>query len=96
MTPFQIHVLLGLSDCDGDSMVEYLPFAKVCVEYIDEEYRFDIMVKKGEIEKNNLMDNPTQSNHHPSLDKLDEIEMFRTFKKYDRNMNGTLEFPEYT
>lgn len=23
------------------------------------------------------------------------MELFRTFKKYDRNMNGTLEFPEY-
>ena len=28
LTPFQIHVLLGLSDCDGDSMLEYIPFAK--------------------------------------------------------------------
>mgnify|MGYP000191349602 FL=1 len=24
------------------------------------------------------------------------MELFRTFKKYDRNQNGTLEFPEYT
>jgi hypothetical protein len=24
------------------------------------------------------------------------MELFRTFKKYDRNMNGTLEFKEYT
>ena len=24
------------------------------------------------------------------------MELFRTFKKYDRNMNGFLEFPEYT
>lgn len=23
------------------------------------------------------------------------MELFRTFKKYDRNQNGTLEFPEY-
>ena len=33
---------------------------------------------------------------HPTLKDLDEIEMFRTFKKYDRNMSGVLEFPEYT
>ena len=24
------------------------------------------------------------------------MELFRTFKKYDRNMNGTLDFAEYT
>ena len=33
---------------------------------------------------------------HPAADKLDKIELFRTFKKYDRNMNGTLDFAEYT
>ena len=33
---------------------------------------------------------------HPVADKLDKIELFRTFKKYDRNMNGTLDFTEYT
>jgi Ca2+-binding EF-hand superfamily protein len=27
---------------------------------------------------------------------LDEMELFRTFKKYDRNMNGTLSFSEYS
>jgi hypothetical protein len=27
---------------------------------------------------------------------LDAMELFRTFKKYDRNMNGTLDFSEYT
>jgi len=27
---------------------------------------------------------------------MDKIELFRTFKKYDRNMNGTLDFSEYT
>ena len=44
-----------------------------------------------------MSENPKEHEHiHQSLEKLDEIEMFRTFKKYDRNMNGTLEFPEYT
>lgn len=33
---------------------------------------------------------------HPVTQDLDVIELFRTFKKYDRNMNGTLEFSEYT
>lgn len=33
---------------------------------------------------------------HPVSQELDVYELFRTFKKYDRNMNGTLEFSEYT
>jgi Ca2+-binding EF-hand superfamily protein len=33
---------------------------------------------------------------HPVAENLDEMELFRTFKKYDRNMNGKLEFSEYT
>ena len=33
---------------------------------------------------------------HPAAKDLDKIELFRTFKKYDRNMNGTLDFSEYT
>ena len=33
---------------------------------------------------------------HPAAKDLDHLELFRTFKKYDRNMNGTLDFGEYT
>jgi Ca2+-binding EF-hand superfamily protein len=33
---------------------------------------------------------------HPCVKDLDEMELFRTFKKYDRNSNGTLSFSEYS
>jgi hypothetical protein len=33
---------------------------------------------------------------HPVNETLDSIELFRTFKKYDRNMRGFLDFSEYT
>ena len=33
---------------------------------------------------------------HPVNEALDAMELFKTFKKYDRNMNGTLDFSEYT
>ena len=33
---------------------------------------------------------------HRTSTTLDELELFRTFKKYDRNMNGFLDFSEYT
>lgn len=35
LTPFQVHVLLGMSDCDGDGQVPYKEFAAVCKDFID-------------------------------------------------------------
>lgn len=92
MTPFQIHILLGMSDCDGDGIVPYKEFAKVCQEFISENFKFEDMVKKQQlygVNKHEFVAN------HPESTKLDAMELFRTFKKYDRNANGTLEFPEY-
>ena len=43
---------------------------------------------EGELKKDHVI--------HPAAENLDKIELFRTFKKYDRNMNGTLDFAEYT
>ena len=35
---------------------------------------------------------PEFSTKHTASLNLDKVELFRTFKKYDRNMNGTLDF----
>lgn len=43
-----------------------------------------------------MIQNEDQKVTHPSTEGLDILELFRTFKKYDRNMNGTLDFSEYT
>jgi Ca2+-binding EF-hand superfamily protein len=40
LTPFQIHILLGMSDCDGDGFVNYIEFVNVCVKYINENFKF--------------------------------------------------------
>ena len=40
-------MLLGLSDCDGDGVVQYVPYAKVCKDFIEKEYQFDSMLKKN-------------------------------------------------
>ena len=42
------------------------------------------------------MKQPDFSTKHSASNNLDAMELFRTFKKYDRNMNGTLDFSEYT
>ena len=94
LTPFQIHILIGLSDCDGDGMVPYKQFAKICSDYIEVHFNFDAMVKKQNIHK--MIKKDDEPIKHPLSEELDVYELFRTFKKYDRNMNGTLEFSEYT
>ena len=53
------------------------------------------MVKKQNVFKMMKKDEEDKEKH-PATVGLDELELFRTFKKYDRNMNGRLEFPEYT
>ena len=93
LTPFQIHQVLGLSDCDGDGMVPYRQFARVCKTFIEEGFKFETMVKKQELVDSKRVKIDHQ---HPCSKTLDEMELFRTFKKYDRNMNGTLDFSEYT
>jgi len=95
LTPFQIHILIGLSDCDGDGQVPYIEFAKICKEYIDLEFKFDTMCKKQNILKLVQSDDAPKTKH-PANEEIDELEMFRVFKKYDRNGNGSLDFSEYT
>jgi Ca2+-binding EF-hand superfamily protein len=51
LTPFQLHTLLGISDCDGDGMIPFRQFAKICTEYIDENLCFTSLVKKQQIYK---------------------------------------------
>lgn len=87
-------MVLGLSDCDGDGIVQYKEFAKVCAAYIEESYKFETQVKKDEIMK--IAEHDPDAKSHPAAREMDHLELFRTFKKYDRNMNGTLDFGEYT
>lgn len=49
LTPFQIHVLLGMSDCDGDGVVAYKEFSKIIEEFINENFKFEDMVKKKDL-----------------------------------------------
>jgi Ca2+-binding EF-hand superfamily protein len=92
LTPFQLHILMGISDCDGDGMVPYKQFCDAGAKYIQENFQFQQQLRKKE-----LYDLKTTkiSKKHKVSENLDELELFRIFKKYDRNMNGTLEINEY-
>lgn len=54
------------------------------------------MVKKQQIYEIHQKKQGKKEVIHPVNESLDAMELFRTFKKYDRNMNGTLDFSEYT
>jgi hypothetical protein len=64
----------------------------VCVKYIKDNFQFNQLVRKKELYELNRSE---ISAKHKGVENLDEMELFRTFKKYDRNMNGVLEFSEY-
>lgn len=83
---------MGLSDCDGDGMVPYIPFVDVAVEYTKSNFQFNQLVRKKELAE---LNRHKITKVHPAVKNLDEMELFRTFKKYDRNSNGTLNFTEY-
>ena len=65
LTSFQIHVVLGLSDCDGDGIIQYKYFAKVAAAYIEESYTFETQLKKHEIMKKCLEEEETDNMEHP-------------------------------
>lgn len=65
----------------------------MCKDFIDTNFKFEDQLKKAEL---HAVHAKTITNKHPEGTALDAMELFRTFKKYDRNQNGTLEFSEYT
>ena len=74
-------------------MVAFRQFTPIAKEYIDASFKFDKMIEKTDLHK---LHKHEFTEVHPVAIKLDDMELFRTFKKYDRNMNGYLEFSEYT
>lgn len=81
-----------MSDPDENGIMNYVDFVPICTQYAKETFCFNAMIEKQKILQMGLIDSTT---HDASLD-FDAIELFRTFKKFDRNQNGTLDFGEYT
>ena len=91
LTPFQVQTILGLAEPDMNGEMKFREYCPICVDYIETNYEFDDLVVKQQI----LLDGKVESTTHEACDTFDAIEMFRTFKKFDRNQNGTLDFGEY-
>jgi hypothetical protein len=56
----------------------------------------EAILKKQELVKYKIEFYKGKKIIHTVNETLDSIELFRTFKKYDRNMRGFLDFSEYT
>lgn len=59
---------------------------------IKSSYFFKSLLEKTLILETGFLNDQLQ---HDASDQFDPIELFRTFMKYDRNQNGTLDFGEY-
>jgi len=83
---------MGNCDVDNDGMMPYEGFVTHVVSAIKKDYLFNVLLRKKE-----LLD---QNRHkidetHSVVKQLDEMELFRRFKKYDRNSKGVLSYGEY-
>jgi Ca2+-binding EF-hand superfamily protein len=91
LTPFQVFILIGMSNPDEKGHVKYEEFAGKCKVMIEE-----LFTMKTITEKANLIETK-QYKPHANLDQIEvtNFELFEFFKKYDRNENGFLEIHEY-
>ena len=71
LTPFQIHTLLGISDCDGDGLIDYKVFAKIASDFISDNFSFETMCKKQQIFEISQKKNPAKDRTHPVSQNMD-------------------------
>lgn len=80
-----------MSQPDASGQVNYVEFAKKCKEMIDEIFSMKSITEKAVMIENKVyVEKPTL--HEIDISTLD---LFKLFKKFDRNQNGFLEINEY-
>lgn len=90
LSPFQIQILMGLTSPDKDGAVNYKAFSYRAKDMIDELFSLDTLnsvahlIGQGVIKRESVQ---------PCA--ISNLELFKTFKKYDKNLNGVLEINEY-
>ena len=92
LTLFQINILLGLTDPNMQGILPFKKFVPLCVDHIQSMFFYKPIFQKSMIlasEKEHI------DLTHAASAEFDPIELFRTFQRYDRNQNGTLDFGEY-
>lgn len=87
----QVFTLIGLAKPDPLGFLNYIEFAKTCREAIQELFSVKALADKANLLEGKLFKAP----EHIEDIKLDTLELFDLFKKYDRNQNGFLEIHEY-
>mmetsp|Transcript_46975 Transcript_46975/g.34389 ORF Transcript_46975/g.34389 Transcript_46975/m.34389 type:complete len:212 (+) Transcript_46975:923-1558(+) len=91
LTPFQANVLIGYSNCDEYGRLNYKEFAVRCQELIGRMFCVKALQEKAYLIAHNVFQ-PDEKLSKVGVTKLD---LFKQFKKFDRNNNGFLEIEEY-
>jgi calmodulin len=90
LSPFQIHIVLGQSELDDNKCINYQKFTFRVKEMIDNVFSVDALshaadlVKEGTVKEDDI-----------EQTYISNLDLFKIFKKYDKNMNGYLELDEY-
>jgi len=90
LTPFQIHILLGQAVQDEDGMVNYKQFSTKAKEMIENVYSVEALSTAADLIKNSVVKEEDIEQTY-----ISNLDLFKIFKKYDKNMNGYLDFNEY-
>ena len=90
LTPFQIHILLGQAEQDEERKVDYANFSFIIKEMVNNVFSFDSLSTAAELVK---MGTVKQEDVEDTY--ISNLDLFKIFKKYDKNLNGFLELDEY-
>ena len=90
LTPFQIHILLGQAVQDDKGCVNYRNFSFKVKEMIDNVYSIEALSQAADLIKNEVIKQDDVEDTY-----ISDLDLFKIFKKYDKNLNGYLDFDEY-
>ena len=90
LTPFQISVLLGQAAPDEDNMVNYKAFSFKVKAMIDELFNLETMSQVAKYIQQGVV-----SEEMAEMPMITNLELFKLFKQFDKNLNGILELNEY-
>jgi hypothetical protein len=82
--------LLGQAVQDDNGLVNYKNFSFKVKEMIDSVYSVEALSTAADLIKNEVIKEEDVEDTY-----ISNLDLFKIFKKYDRNMNGFLDFDEY-
>jgi len=90
LSPFQIHTVLGQAEIDEKRYLNYRKFVFKVKEMINSLFSVEALSESAELIKQGKV-----SEEEVKQTYISNLDLFKIFKEYDRNMNGFLELDEY-